>query len=180
MELASRGESLLPEHSAQQETLRLHRNTTLLATIFFKYKLCCLVFLISPSDYLDFNSFRLLKKIKLHSKSLKSKPESCFTCVQFLFFRPLGQISEGKKWQVCETRGSFPRKKSFGNRYKGVHSPRKPTAVPGVWFLMTQTWSSRTHPQQHIIIIIHSDKFTQDFALSYEKSNFSFNILSEK
>lgn len=62
VELACRGESLLPEHSTQQESLSLQGNMTLLATVFFKYKLCCLGFLISPSDHLYFNSFRCLKK----------------------------------------------------------------------------------------------------------------------
>lgn len=60
VELASRGESLLPEHSRKASDCR----ATWHCLLQFSSSLNCvvLVFLISPSDHLYFNSFRRLKK----------------------------------------------------------------------------------------------------------------------
>lgn len=62
------------------------------------------------------------------------------------------------------------------SEHKDVHSPMKPTAAPGAWFLRTPSWSSRTQPEQKDVTV-YSNNSTQDLALSYEKKNqFCFNI----
>lgn len=113
----------LPEKNPSSLSTALSSNVTLPGTVSFKYQLCSLATLNSPSDHLYFNSFRHLKKSNSRNPNNKLRVVLHLPLVTILHtFRA---SKWGEKMPTVWDQRSISQEEFFGNGYKAVHNPMK-------------------------------------------------------